>query len=338
MKKFLITIVVVLIVALGSAAIWLATLDGSYDVKRSITINKPNAEVFNLVQDFNQWKTWSPWLCMEPEAEVNISGNGKKVGDTYAWTGELVGSGEMKHVKIVDGKSIDQDIVFKEPMESSSFVYWEFSNINDSTTEVTWGMKGEMPFIVRFMAEMMEPMIGMDYERGLKMMKELAEKGYVASKVEIIGIVDAEEIKYMGERTACNMDEVGDNMKNSFNKLHEYAATNNIQYNKALTVYHDFDLIKGNCDYTTAIPVKDTTGIAKPYYGDISPAIKALKIRFTGDYEHIGNAWAAGMTYSRTYKLNESKKIPPYELYLTNPMEETDSRKWVTEVYLPINE
>ena len=336
MKKFLITIVVVLIVAIGSAAIWLATLNGEYDVKRSITVDKGNAEVFNLVQDFNKWTIWSPWLCMEPDANVSISGNGMSVDDKYSWIGELVGEGTISHTKIDIGKVIEQNILFKAPMESTSFVYWDFNNVNDSTTKITWGMKGEMPFYLRFMAKMMEPMIGMDYERGLKMIKELAEKGYVASKVEIVDVVDVPAMNYLGQKTACTMNDMAENMKKSFSELSNYALSNVVEFEKALSIYHDFDFIKGNVEYTAAVPVEADFAAKEPFYVGELKATKALKIRFLGDYQHVGNAWAAGMSYIRTHKLKENKDVPPYEVYLNSPKEEPDSRKWITEVYMPL--
>ncbi|SMO66098.1 effector-binding domain-containing protein [Saccharicrinis carchari] len=336
MKKVLIIIAIVLAVVVGSAAIWLWTLEGAYDVKRSITVNKANADVFYLVQDFNEWTSWSPWLCMEPDAKVIITGKGNKVNDQYTWSGELVGEGTITHLKVEPGKSIEQDITFIEPMESSAFVYWEFNSVNDSTTSVTWGMKGEMPFFFRFMTKMMEPLIGMDYERGLKMLKELAEKGYVASKVEIIGIVDAPAIKYMGQKVTCTTDEVSSTMKATFYDLSNYATDKALEHKSALTIYHEFDFIYGNVEYTAAIPFNDEIQVEAPYYVADIPTCKALKIRFLGDYEHIGNAWATGMSYTRTHKIKENKSIAPYELYLNSPVEEPDARKWVTELYMPV--
>ncbi len=336
MKKFLITILVVFCVAVIAVIIWLSTLDGKYDVQRSVTINQPASEVFPLVQDFNQWTTWSPWLCMEPEAEVKISGNGTEENDTYSWSGELVGSGTISHLKIVPDKSIDQEIIFKEPMASTSTVYWEFSDVNDSTVSVTWGMKGEMPFYLRFMAKMMDTYIGMDYDRGLKMLKDYAEKGYVPSRVEIVGVVDAPEIKYVGEKVSCSIQEVGDKMKNSFNHLNEAITGKNVSFEYALCIYHEFDFVSGHCEYTAALPIKDSVDLGSGFNVGVMPVSRALKIKFTGDYEHLGNAWSAGMSYMRTNKLEESKDAPPYEVYITDPMKETDPRNWITEIYMPV--
>ncbi len=336
MKKLFISIAVVLVVAVAAALIWLSTLDGNYDVKRTITVHKSTSDVFELVQDFNKWTTWSPWLCMEPDAKVEVSGTGREVNDNYTWEGKIVGSGIISHTKIVPLDSLLQEIKFIKPFESTSTVYWNFKTINDSSTSVTWGMRGEMPFLLRFMTKMIEPMVGMDYERGLKMIKDYAEKGYVASEVSIDGIVETSSFKFIGKKTACEMKEVGTSMSADFSDIREWADSKNIEYKTALSIYHKFDFITGECEYTAALPVQTDVSIGENYYEGEIPIVKALKITFKGDYEHLGNAWAAGMSYMQTNKLEENNEVAPFEVYITDPQKEADERNWVTEVYMPI--
>ncbi len=336
MKKILISIAVILVVAVVAGLIWLSTLEGNYDVKRSITVNKSNQDVFNIVQDFNKWTIWSPWLCMEPDAKVEVSGTGKEVNDTYFWDGKIVGSGIISHSEIVSLKSLVQEIKFIKPYESKSTVYWNFESINDSTTTVTWGMRGEMPFLLRFMTKMMEPMIGMDYERGLKMIKDFAEKGYVASEVSIDGIKETSPYKYIGKKIECDMDEVGESMSKAFSDLRKYAEDNNIKYDKAFSVYHKFDFTTSECEYTAALPITESISVTDPYYLGEIPKVNALKITFKGDYKHVGNAWSAGMGYMQANKLKENGSVAPFEVYITDPQEESDEREWITEVYMPI--
>ena len=57
--------------------IWLASIDGSYYVTRSTDVNVSKEKAFELISDFNTWTIWSPWLCMEPNANVKISNDGK---------------------------------------------------------------------------------------------------------------------------------------------------------------------------------------------------------------------------------------------------------------------
>ncbi len=336
MKKILIAIAVILVVAVAAALVWLSTIDGNYNVKRTITVDKPTSVVFDLVQDFNKWTIWSPWLCLEPDAKVEVSGTGMEVNDTYFWEGKIVGSGIISHTTIVPMDSLVQDIKFLKPFESKSIVYWNFTSVDDSTTSVTWGMKGEMPFLLRFMTKMMEPMVGMDYERGLKMIKDYAEKGYVASEVSIDGIVETPSFKFIGKKTACEMKEVGTSMSADFGDIREWADNNNIAYKTALSIYHKFDFMTGECEYTAALPVRADVSIGEDYYEGEIPIVKALKITFKGDYEHLGNAWAAGMSYMQANKLEENKEVAPFEVYITDPQKEADERNWITEVYIPI--
>ena len=49
-------------------------------------------------------------------------------------------------------------------------VDWEFENSGDSTL-VSWEMSGKMPFLFRFMAKRMEPMLARDYELGLALLE-----------------------------------------------------------------------------------------------------------------------------------------------------------------------
>lgn len=316
--------------------IWLASIDGSYHVKRSIEVKTPKSKAFDLVSDFNTWKSWSPWLCMEPDAEVKITNNGVNVGAINSWVGKLVGSGEIEHLSIEENISIDQEIRFIKPFKSKSKVYWAFTD-KDGECEVTWGMQGKMPFLFKFMAKNMEPWIGMDYDRGLKMIKDLLEIGSIASNIKIDGTVNVPSEAFIGVRTQAPMDDIAPSMKECFGKLKTLSQESDIKFEKTLSLYHDFDFTKPNCDYTAGIianPVDLDSGSG--FYNGSLESQKAIKITFTGDYKHIGNAWSAAYTYARHKKISIKKKQDPFEFYLTDPEQEPDPNKWVSEVYLPI--
>lgn len=38
----------------------------SYQVSRSIEINKNQSEIIGYLKDFNNWPDWSPWIILEP--------------------------------------------------------------------------------------------------------------------------------------------------------------------------------------------------------------------------------------------------------------------------------
>ncbi len=329
-------LLVVIVATLLGGIIWLLTIDGSYHVKKSVLIKATPEEVYQAVADFNTWTIWSPWLCMEPTAEVTISADEKSQGAVYAWVGKMVGSGEIEHKQLDTNTFIDQQIRFHQPFKSQSDVYWEFESAGEGT-KVTWGMRGKMPFFFRFMAKQMEPWIGMDYERGLKMLKDYLEKGSIASHISIEGIAEFPETHYVGIKVTCPMDEVGPSMKKSFTALGEFCANEAITYDKAFSVYHKFDFTDPECTYTSAVPVVAGFTVSnEAFYAGRIPALKAVKVVFTGDYEHLGNGWSAAYSYLRYKKLKQNKTIDPLEVYITDPLAEPDPAKWITEIYLPI--
>ncbi len=316
--------------------IWLASIDGSYNVTRSIDVNVSKEKAFELVSDFKTWSSWSPWLCMEPNADVTITKDGQGEGAVNSWVGELVGSGEIEHIKIDSENSIDQDIRFIKPFKSQSKVYWKFEDKGE-TSIVTWGMKGKMPFLFKFMAKNMEPWIGMDYERGLKMIKDILETGKVDSSIKIDGKENIPSTHFIGLKASCPMNDMAPSMKTSFSTIKSYTEKHQIQYNNALSVYHDFDFTKTDCEYSSGVSIPSAIPIdhSDIYNGHVEEQ-KAVKITFTGDYKHLGNAWSAAYAYARHKKLKVKKSVDPVEFYLNDPTKEPDPSKWVTEVYLPI--
>jgi len=67
-----------------------------FRVKRSIVIEKPVDKVFSVVADFNSWRSWSPWLCQEPESRLTINGSPGSSGHRQEWEGQRIGSGTMQ--------------------------------------------------------------------------------------------------------------------------------------------------------------------------------------------------------------------------------------------------
>lgn len=328
-------VLVLIAVAIAGVLIWLASIDGSYHVKKSITINATQEKVYALVADFKTWPSWSPWLCMEPNAEVKVTKNGIGSGAVNSWSGSLVGVGEIEHLILDDSASIRQEMRFVKPFNSKSEVYWQFDQA-DGGCLVTWGMKGKMPFLFRFMARQIEPWIGMDYERGLKMIKDLIEKGKIDSVITIDGISQLDGFEFVAIKQTCPMYEVGTSMKESFAKVNALCAEKGIDVQSAFSVYHKFDFTDPDCTYSSGVPLSETLSVDGEFYQSKYPTIKAVKVTFKGDYEHLGNGWAAAYSYLRYKRLKINKKIDPIEVYLNDPTKEADPANWLTAIYIPI--
>lgn len=307
-----------------------------YHVARSTHINATPDEVFDVVADFSRWSTWSPWLCCEPDAEVVVSDDPSSVGSTYKWNGELVGEGEIEHVTLTRGKLLEEELRFLRPFTSQAKVTFELSGESDGT-KLTWNMYGSLPWFLFFMKSAMQSFIGMDYERGLRMLKEKIETGEVQSKTTIRGVESVDAIDLLGVHKSCAMKDIGPSMESALGEvkqLFDDAGMDCADAELTLTAYHKWDLKNQSCEYTSGVSVDDPSQSGPSLTHYAIPAGKALCVEHIGKYEHLGNAWSAAHQYLRYKKLKQAK-VAAFEIYRNSP-DDTSPGELKTEIYLPL--
>ena len=302
------------------------------NIKKSTRIEAPAEKVFDVLSNFNHWQAWSPWLIMEPEAQVKIAEDAK----SYSWEGNRVGSGNMKITSEKANQSIDYDLMFLKPWKSKAKVRFEL-NQNGDATEVTWSMESSLPFFLFWMKKMMEGFVGMDYERGLGMLKELIEEGKVHSKLNFEGQSSYKGCQYVGVRTTCPMGEIGEAMKRDFGKLESYVSQHEDNvFGPALSVYHKWDITKKQVSYTSAIPVKEIPEtLSEGLISGSIPSTEIYTIIHTGPYTHLGNAWSTLYNMKQNKEIKVNKSIDPFEIYVNDPTK-VDAKELITAVNFPL--
>jgi len=306
----------------------------SYHVKRSINIAAPLKSIHTSLCDFQQWTIWSPWLIAEPDAKLEYNDKQGEVGATYQWEGDLVGSGGMEILQINDN-DIEMSINFVAPFKSSARVTFELESNGEETT-VTWNMLGKLPFFLFMMLEKMKLYIGMDYERGLNMLKEYSEKGSISSAITIQGVVTQPPQKYIGIANNCTIKDIGSVMPADFKKLADYFAENNLSTAAtAFAIYTEFDIEKQHASFISAIPIDENIDVIAPFITGETDKTEVIKVNHTGPYAYIGNGWAVAMMYSRANKLKLQKSPVGIEYYLSDP-NTTAQAELITGIALPL--
>jgi len=150
-------------------------------IVKSKHINAPIKKVYDIIADLGQWQAWSPWLIMDPNTVVDV-----KNRKDYSWEGARTGSGNMQITNEVQNQSVDYDLNFLKPWKSKAKVRMEVQS-NNGGTEVTWMMDSTLPWFMFWMKKMMTTYIGMDYDRGLNLLKDYVEDGEVHSKLNFLG-------------------------------------------------------------------------------------------------------------------------------------------------------
>ncbi|WP_442507968.1 SRPBCC family protein [Novipirellula sp. SH528] len=306
----------------------------AFEVSRSIEIAVPPETVFDCVADFGSWTKWSPWLGIDPNAVVTISDNPNSVGSIYRWKGDVVGAGEIEHLKLDHPRQINEEIRFTKPFKSKSKVDFNFEP-TDAGTRVTWRMQGSLPWFLFWMRANMQTMIGMDYDRGLKMLREQLETGEVLSKIEVHGVESVSSIDVFGVRDAAPPNNMGPAMERVFSLTEEKLKQAEVSIDAPMvSVYHPCDFKQNEFSFTGGYAVSEDDGMAAGLTHCHLPAGNALRVRHIGSYENLGNAWSGAYQYARYKKLKVLRQNA-YEIYRNAPSD-TPPRDRITDIFLPV--
>ncbi|MDY7393777.1 SRPBCC family protein [Aureibaculum sp. 2210JD6-5] len=150
----------------------------TYEVNRSIVINKPLSEVFNYLKYLKNQEDWSPWAERDPNMKKTFTGTDGEVGFISAWESnhKQVGTGEQEITGIDKNKELRTQLRFLKPFKSTSDAYMRVNEV-DGGTKVTWGFSGfnKFPINIMMLFMNMDKSVGSDFEQGLAKLKATLE-------------------------------------------------------------------------------------------------------------------------------------------------------------------
>ena len=329
------TILILIGVIILAGLIYLASLDGSYEVRRSLLMDVDAQTVFDKVRDFKTWKDWSPWLLHEPETSLTFSENYTQEGGSYSWDGKRVGAGKLTHKKFAAPQRIDEEIEFIRPFKSVCKVWWEFVEQNGQT-EVSWCMQGRMPFLLRFMTIMTSSMIAKDYALGLAMLRGQLDKTAERPVIDFQGTTERDAQSALVIPFAGELAEMVKVRQEGFPKLTDHVeSSHGTPTGPPFTAYHEVNLQKMFFRCDLALPVSADADKGEFQYKDFAGG-KYFKVTLQGSYEFLELAWYSAMSHLRMIKLKRDKSRPSYEVYENDPRAVVSTNEILTTLYMPI--
>lgn len=146
-----------------------------YAVEREVTINKPVDSVFKYVKYLKNQNEFSVWANIDPNMKSTFTGTDGAVSAISAWESKVkeVGIGEQEITKINEGKRLDFELRFKEPMNDTAMGFMSTEMVSENQTKVKWGINGIIPYPINLMLPFMkmDQMIGDDLQKGLENLK-----------------------------------------------------------------------------------------------------------------------------------------------------------------------
>ncbi len=171
------TILLILLVIVLVVVLLAFTKPKTFRVERSASIEAPPEAIFPLVNDFHEWKRWSPWEKIDPSMERTYGGSGRGMGATYSWSGnKKAGSGRMEITDSIPPTKVVIDLHFMKPFEARNTTEFTFKS-RGTGSHANWAMYGPMPFASRVMSVFvsMDKLIGKDFDEGMRNLKREAE-------------------------------------------------------------------------------------------------------------------------------------------------------------------
>ena len=337
--KALKSLLLLLLILVIGVSIYIAVQPNSYEVTRTKTIKAPPSVIYNTVVDFKTWNSWSSWVETNPEIVVTLGDTTKGVGGSYTWN-ENGDEGYMTTTDTNTDTSITQEMQFATYPKSD--VNWDFKSNTDGSTDVTWTISGDnLPFGFKMWAAFsggMEQEVGPEYERSLELLDSVVQADMKVYSITVEGITQHSGGYYLYNTASCKFSDFEKNMTAMLPKVGAYAITHNVTMaGPPFILYHKWDEENDTVMFSTCVPTNSRiiTDEAEILTGNLE-SFRAVKTVLRGNYDNLKEAWDTTMAYISTNNLEMVEGGSMLETYLTDPMNELNPAKWVTEIYVEV--
>ena len=178
-KKILLSVIVIVSAVVALFCVVAAFQPEDFVITRTASIEAPPSAIFEQIDDFHNWETWSPWAKIDPTMRSTYSGPAKGVGAAYAWSGNGdAGEGKMTILESRPPNHIKIDLEFAKPIAARNVI--EFAMVTEGDkTNVTWTMTGKRNFGMKAFSLLvnMDKLVGSDFEKGLSQLRSKVETG-----------------------------------------------------------------------------------------------------------------------------------------------------------------
>lgn len=326
------------ILLLVVVVIWLIAsliLPKEMNIKVEETIEAPVSVVWDQVSSFEKADKWSPWYDYDPNMKVTFNGESGSVGSSMSWDGNKdVGSGTMTMTSSDMENHVIENNVKHDFGEGNSKM--ELTEVDGKTTVVmSYIEKQGVPWNVMGTLSGAEKMMTGVFKKELGLLKALAEEE--ANKVPEPVVYTVEEVqreatKYVGKKEVMKFaDLTSEYFGEKMGTLSALVMDKMVGAPSAL--YWTYDEENMQSEMTVAMPVNmDKAPAGYEFYEQ--PAGTYITVDYFGPYDGMKPAHETLGAYMA--EKNLSMAGAAMEEYITDPMTEKDSSKWLTRISYPV--
>jgi effector-binding domain-containing protein len=338
-KKLLYIVVITIIIFLLVGFI----LPREVHVERSLEIRRPAAEVFGLLNSYESFSAWSPWVERDPDALYEFSGPESGVGAHLSWSGDprLVGAGWQEIIESRPDSLIRTRLDFEQQGVAES--YFELLD-TAAGVEVTWGFDTDLTLgqgvlgglLARYFGLFFDQWIGSDYEQGLDRLKVYAEGLPQANTIPVdIEVLDvaALDILYIPNDASQDAAAIADALASAYREISTFMAENDIEMNgQPMAITRAWD--EQGYQFDAAIPVRmKPVELSGRVLAGQSPSGPSVRVVHRGPYDRMAPSYQKLAAYMDAHQLLEGSVS--WEHYISDPGETVED-ELVTHIYFQI--
>ena len=330
MKKILKISIWIITGIIGILLIGAAFMPSETIIESSIMIKAKPDKIFPYINCLKKSSEWSPW---ESVNEQSFTGPECGVGAMQAWKEES-GSGIQKIIQSQENQYIKTELDFMEQGTATAELKLE---PNGDSTKVTWTFESAAKYpLGRWIGIIfVKPVLTDNYAKGLKNLDSLI-MNLTEEKPKANINPQIQEVKkkyYLSIRTESSMQEMGQKMGETYGRLMQFVKERYIEcagYPIVIWYNLESDILEYECAISTqnAAEGEDDIKSIHNYAG------KAVVINHFGSYDKSHESWSKIDTFITEQGLEKNGN--PWEEYLTNPIKEPDTTKWLTKLYQPV--
>ncbi|MCB0638427.1 MAG: SRPBCC family protein [Lewinella sp.] len=326
---------IVLLVLVGLVLILGAIAPREINSTRSISIEAAPATVFAVVNDLHTWPDWNPWAQRDSTMKWVFGETTEGAGAFYSWTSEDSGDGRMDITDSWAPDSLATLVVFDGQGEATAmFTFMPDGN----NTKTSWSFHSDFPypFNALLLFQDIQGYIENDYDEGLALLKDYVERMPAPATSLSVEPMDFPGAYYLSTRATLTMAELNDYFQDAMPALGMAVMNKGIEMTgPPASLTYLWDEQNQVVDMALGLPVASGTEVEGLTPIEM-PAGSALKVDYYGPYEGVGPAHEAIEAYALMKGL--TIKAPAMEWYVTDPMSEPDTSKWLTQVVYLIEE
>jgi effector-binding domain-containing protein len=268
------------------------------EVERSIEIRRPVATVFELVNGFTTFATWSPWMARDPDMAFTISQPAAGPGARLEWRGDprQVGAGYQEVVRSLPYREVDirvetdqlgvaQTHFVVERIAGGARLSWRYRS------DVTEGQGLVGGILSRYFGVFYDRWVSRDLERGLLRLKALAESlpaaDFAGLQVERVAAPAFDIVYLTASAGSAGGAAPPRDLAQAYRELTAFIAEQDLELaGQPLAITHSHG---GRWRVEAALPVTSANGLTPdpPIGAGRSPSGPAVRVVYRGPYTGI---------------------------------------------------